>query len=122
MKTATRHLVILLVALFTFNLNLKADKETIPIEGEFKTVGVRSTINIPPVEASFDQDFLYLDFQRSFSSLTVLIIDENNNTIIDEIYVDPQSEIISLDSLLAGRYRMELHANGRMMWGWFLIR
>lgn len=58
MKTATKYLIILLVALFTFNLNLKADKETIPIEGEFKTIGVRSTISTPSVELSFDETVL----------------------------------------------------------------
>lgn len=123
MKTAIKHLIILFVALFAFNLNIKADKETIPIEGEFQTTGVRSTIGIPSVEVSFDQDLslLYLDFYRSIVSITVLVIDEGNNIVLYEIYDNPQAEIFQLDSLSKGKYRIELQANGSVMWGWFSI-
>ena len=123
MKTAIKHLIILFVALFIFNLNIKADKETIPIEGEFQTTGVRSTIDIPAVEVSLDQDLslLYLDFYRSIASVTVLVIDEGNNIVFHERYDNLQAEIFPLDSLSKGKYRIELQANGGVMSGWFSI-
>lgn len=123
MKTAIKHLIILFVALFIFNLNIKADKETIPIEGEFQTTGVRSTIDIPAVEVSLDQDLslLYLDFYRSIASVTVLVIDEGNNIVFYERYDNLQAEIFPLDSLSKGKYRIELQANGGVMSGWFSI-
>jgi|GEM_PF-6385046 len=118
MKT-TKLLIIGLISLFAFNPTLFANLNPIPMEGELSPIGVRSTINISSVEVSLDQDCLYLDFNQSLSSVTVLIISENNISI-EQIYDNPQSEIISLDTLSPGEYRVELHANGRVMWGWFL--
>lgn len=123
MKTAIKHLIILFLALFAFTINIKADKETIPLEGEFQATGVRSTIYIPSVEVSFDQDLslLYLDFYRSIASVTVLVIDEGNNIVLYEVYDNPQAEIFQLDSLSKGKYRIELQANDGVMCGWFTI-
>lgn len=116
MNTA-KQLIIGLIALFAFSTNLFADQKPIPMEGELSPIGVRSTISTPSVELSFDEACLYIDFHGPLSCVQVLLFDENNNIVFNAIYENPQSEIIQLESLSSGSYSVELHANGRVMWG-----
>jgi hypothetical protein len=74
------------------------------------------------IEVSFDQRYLYFDFYQSFASVTVLISDANNNVVLHKIYNNPQFEMIQLDSFAESAYKIELLANGGLMWGWFLIQ
>lgn len=120
-KRTLSHIFTLLALVFIFSVNVSA-KKAVPLEGELRKTGVRSSITIQPVVVSFDENYLYLEFNHEIQTVEVLIFDENLDVAIHEVYLNPQSELIYLDSFTAGNYKIELRTDGGLLYGYFSVQ